>query len=240
MESSSPHRANPEINDEIASTPQNRTKKRRVSFATALHDIVATIPSIDEISREERRAVWWQHGHFEEFRRRAKISAYNARMDESVDQHAYMRAKDVALTATEEHLSNLPLLIQASGARGLEHWTTRLHYDTRRQQMKDSRRIVVEATTQDEQVIATTYQDATRASRILARWTGQLDEQQATTVQAPQPRKEIAGRTTVAGRGLPMVRRGRRGLPVATAATRQGRTGPARQRKVPVQHRGIA
>lgn len=148
--------------------------------------------------------------------------------------------------------------------RGLEHWTSRKHHLFRREAMHESRNIVLSLTRDQEapQEVVKQYQEHSRASRILARLMAEADAITAQQVHA----EEVVGVTATATAATaikPAVAASTVGASFPTAlATMQRRTSPSssllsssstRQpsvasrnrrtyldRKLPLQHRGIA
>ena len=199
----------------------------RVTFSSKLHTVVATIPSIDDLSTTERKSVWWSQRHFQEFRKNAKIAAHNAKAEQSLNGQLYLKAKHYADFVKEDNLEEFLRrvpgeLSSTEGPRGLEHWASKEYFDTRRKCMKDAKKLVL-LHSQDNN-LAQKYQHATRASRVMARWKGEADA----LVLVDQDTAD-QGNKAEALSFVPLI-------PPALPSKRVQH----RRRKVPVQHRSIA
>lgn len=156
------------------------------------------------------------------------------------------------------HVERLVGWTHRSQGRGLEHWTSRIHHLYRREAIHESRNIILSLTSDQEtpQEVVKQYQEQSRAARILARLIAEADAITAQQVHAEEGvdvnvvNKPIGG--AVAAETM---------ASVAAASTTQRQTSPTSSllssssgrssiasrtrrssldRKLPVQHRGIA
>ena len=173
--------------------------KKGVHFAAKESSIVGHVQTRDEISPRQKYYCWWRPKDFEGFRLAAKEIALSTRLEGrkamlAVDE-GYTKANYLACTWEEEevhdNLQTHKILHHADSlrrwsdrqytCRGLEHWTSKKHWEARVEVMGDAREIVVELSRYNEtpQEIAKQYQDFSRSARILARFKGHADSEAA-------------------------------------------------------------
>jgi hypothetical protein len=211
--------ANTSRSSRSQATPERRRKKgcRRLQFADPLH-VVAYIPAIEDLTRTERHAVWWRQKDFGGFRQAAKVVAYQAR-------HTCKRLETAGYPLavswqTQDDLRHVPSELaewSAGAARGLEHWTSRTHYELRRKAIDNAKKQVLQ-----QKASAEECQDATRASRVLARFLGEAD-----AVCAAQSHERIQQQC-------------KQPNSTTTSSSPERKVKYYQERKLPAQHRGIA
>jgi hypothetical protein len=178
-----------------ATAPPASKKKRRARFALAKSEIFH-VPTLEEISKSEQADCWWGPKDFRAFRFSAKHSSYEARLEESNKSvHAvddgYRTAIHLANTMQEHEMEQAlaednvgefteglkAWACRPASCRGLEHWTSKKHFQARLDTMEEAKTVVLQLAHFQESAdeIAKHYQETSRPARILARLRGHAD-----------------------------------------------------------------
>ncbi len=221
---------------DVPSLSSNRRKA--VSFVDGFHTVVTLLVPFYELTKEERRTIWWTKKDFKIFRQHAQLLASHDRQlrcqfqDPSTPPPCeYQRMKHFVATncateeATERLLSNFRVELIAQELRcsavpelrGLEQWTSRSYSDTKKALTEEHRRTVLRS---NRNAVADKSIEKSRVCRLLARFWGEVDAQ-------------VMREDTSEGHESPSLRPK---SPTSITASPP----KARPIKLPLQHRGIA
>lgn len=181
-----PVKLNPPILLNKTTTIKSPRTNARVQFCTT--QIVHHIPSYSEVE-----TIWWTKEDFQDFKNQSKLLSYETRLegDKATGglSDAYNHARFLSLTLENDHVESYSkdvnryakLLFSWSArketCRGLEHWTSRLYWASRNEQLDEARSIIklTKECNDTPEELAKQYQEYTRPSRIMARMLGEAD-----------------------------------------------------------------
>lgn len=182
--------------DEVDSTVfqiNNSSRRKSVSFVDDIHTVVTMLVPFYEMTKEERRAIWWSKKDFVIFRQHAQMLASHERQiscqfdDPSTPQLCeYQRAKRfVETNCMTEDLLETTLLnfrlemithelrcLSVPELRGLEQWTSRSYSEMKRILTEEHRKTVLKS---NRNAVADKAADKSRVCRLVARFWGEAD-----------------------------------------------------------------
>jgi hypothetical protein len=224
---------------DVPSLSSDTNRRKAVSFVDGFHSVVTLLVPFYELTKEERRTIWWTKKDFKIFRQHAQLLASHDRQLRCQFQDPYtpppceyQRMKHFVETncpteeAAESLLSNFRVELIAQELRcsavpelrGLEQWTSRSYSDTKKALSEEHRKTVLRA---NRNAVADKSVEKSRVCRLLARFWGEVD--------AEVMREDSS---EVHESSLPM----RPKSPTTITAS----PSKARPIKLPLQHRGIA
>lgn len=170
----------------------DRGMKRRVRFATELCSAI-TVPSLSQMSKEERQHRYWQESEFLALKASAKmavhdITTYNRKAVDLIDSlYSYVVCLSDSLDDDEFSLlisdpSDLARALQSwqsrSVGRGLEKYVSSVHREQRYDAVEESRSTVLSLanlTCIDADEVALSYNEQARSATLYARLVGMAD-----------------------------------------------------------------
>lgn len=221
-----------------ADFPFDSTRRKSVLFVDG-HTVVTMLVPFYELSKEERRTIWWTKKDFKIFRQTAQLLASHDRQlrcqfqDHSMPPPCeYQRMKRFVETncATESVLETIlsdfrvevitPELRCSSvpELRGLEQWTSRSYSETKKAFTDEHRKIVLKS---NRNAVAEKAAEKSRVCRLLARFWGEVDAQMLREESSVDLKLEIHDSFHSRSKSSPSPPKSR---PI----------------KLPIQHRGIA
>jgi hypothetical protein len=169
--------------------------KRKLHFASEISEVVCSIPCVDDLSADEKSAVYWTVDEFKNIRRSAKIVTQDIRKQGLLGvadiEDAFATALglcsmddlelDELLKAPSGHTKSFEEWCSGqSNGRGLERYVSAIHRYKRTGYVKEARAAVLRMSRSDQissDQLAAFYTEYAKSATVYARLIGHADEQ---------------------------------------------------------------
>jgi len=188
--------------------------KPRIRFASEISQVVCSVPCVDELTDQEKRAIYWTTSEFKGIRMSAKLVTKDIRklgskgiapIEEAFATALYLCTKedselDLLLANPEDHCKGAQVWCTGdSNGRGLERYISPTHRFKRAEYAKEARAAVLRMHRSDKissDQLASFYVEYAKSATVYSRLMGHADYLAA---HKSHHVTEIAATTTVSG-----------------------------------------